>query len=486
MKRESELRRYGFYLACAVALQFYLLIAIRPITPSSFLLPSSLLIAFLLISKIVWRHYPNQDTNITSIVLQQRHYFLHELSIYGLMAIIAMVALLEFLAVTWLDAIYLGGVILTFGYFASMDLTLERTQRWYEQGLEQDMSAFRLHPIAANLRHKLAIALAIILFFMLLAGLKVYSSFSPSLSQHQDTLSSFFIDVVFFLAILVCLALWLTRGFAHNFHYILESQLRVLRDIQAGDLTKNVPILSQNELGLMGMQLNRLIEYIRKREKLEHLLQRVVSPDIMEKLLTTDKETLKHGEEREVAILFCDIRDFTGISEAASAEDIILFLNTFFAELSELVSLHDGIINKFMGDAILAVYGGDDANAAIDNAMRTACKITQRVQQFQLPDGSPLATGTGIHFGRVVAGTIGSEHRYEYTFLGDAVNTASRLQGLTRRLGYPIIVSADAYALLSTPLQKELDDLGSYRLRGKSDEIRAYGGPIIGSSQNIH
>jgi len=178
-----------------------------------------------------------------------------------------------------------------------------------------------------------------------------------------------------------------------------------------------------------------------------------------------------------VAILFCDIRGFTEMSEGSSAADIILFLNSFFSELSEIVTRNRGTINKFMGDAILAVYGGENASEAIDAAMNTANEITLRVRQMRLPNGGSPETGSGIHFGRVVAGTIGSEQRYEYTFLGDAVNTASRLQGLSKRFGYPIIVSAEAYENLSDYLRPGLVDLGQHMVRGKSEPLHIYGGP---------
>ena len=166
------------------------------------------------------------------------------------------------------------------------------------------------------------------------------------------------------------------------------------------------------------------------------------------------------------------------MSEGIPAEELIIFLNTFFSELSEIVSRYNGIINKFMGDAILAVYSTEHPTWAIDNAMATALDIAHRVHQFPLPDGSPSSAGIGIHFGKVVAGTIGSEQRYEYTYLGDAVNTASRLEGLSKRLGHSIIISADAYQMLSDELKVGFVDLGPQKVRGKAEALHVFGGPI--------
>jgi adenylate cyclase len=144
--------------------------------------------------------------------------------------------------------------------------------------------------------------------------------------------------------------------------------------------------------------------------------------------------------------------------------------------MSNIVSMHNGIVNKFMGDAILAIYGLDsDGESAAENAINTAMAILEHTRKIELPDGTSLETGIGIHTGRVVAGTIGSEERYEYTFIGDAVNTASRLDGLSKRLGYGIIISEDAYKLLPSHSRLDFVDLGDHDVRGKTDQVHVYG-----------
>jgi adenylate cyclase len=459
-----------------MAMEIYQLLTFNQVNLATLLLPLGYLATLLLLSTLVWRRYQWNEARPKSLSGQQHHHFLLELSIYAAVATLSVLFSHFLLNTPVTDSVCSGIVMLTFGYFAGVDTTLAASREWFRNGVEQNIETFRLIPTAISLRRATLSVLTLILLFNLSAALKLYIVFSAHQLDYQPVITEFVIDQVFYLITLSVLMVWAIRRYSHNLHYILESQLMALRDAQAGEFTRKIPILSQNELGIMGIQLNRLVDYVHDREKVEQLLKRVVSPDIMEKLLNTDTETLKHGEEREVAILFCDIRGFTEMSEATSAEEVIMFLNTYFSELSEIVSSYNGIINKFMGDAILAVYSTEHPTWAIDNAMATALDIVAKIKDLELPDGSPSSAGIGIHFGKVVAGTIGSEQRYEYTFLGDTVNTASRLEGLSKRLKHSIIVSSDAYTMLSPPLKASLVDLGLHQLRGKSEQMHVYGG----------
>jgi class 3 adenylate cyclase len=472
--------RYGYYGVGMLTLVVYQLLTLHPITATILLLPFGYLLVMLVVNKFIWARYPWSESRPKSLSGQQRRHFLRELSLYAVVATASIIISTIFLDVRVTDALCSGLIIITFGYFAGVDTTLAASREWFRAGVEQSPDTFRLIPTSVTLKRATLSVLTLILLFSLSAALKLNIGLAAHSDEYQPVVTEFAIDLIFYLGMVSALMVWAIRGYSRNLHHIIEPQLKVVRDAQAGEFTRTIPILSQNELGLLGIQLNRLVEYVHDREKVEHMLRKVVSPDIMEKLLTTDTETLKHGEQRDVAILFCDIRGFTEMTEATSAEEVILFLNTFFSELSEIVSRYNGIINKFMGDAILAVYSTEHPTWAIDNAMATALDIAKRVSHLQLPDGSPAEAGIGIHFGRVVAGTIGSEQRYEYTFLGDAVNTASRLEGLSKRLGHTIIVSSEAYQMLSSPLKSSLVDLGLHQVRGKAEQLHIFGGPTEG------
>jgi class 3 adenylate cyclase len=470
--------RYGYYVVSMLTLTVYQLHTLETNNLTIYLLPFVYLALMYLVGKLVWGRFQLEEQRPASLARQQRLHFLRELSLYAVIATASMVISTLLYQVPLADALCSTLIIITFGYFAGVDTTLAASREWFKLGVEQNPDSFRLIPTSVAMKRVALSVLTLILLFSLSATLKLSLALAAAPEDIQPAMIAFATELLFYLVMLSALMVWSIRGYSRSLHSIIEPQLKVVRDAQAGEFTQMIPILSQNELGLMAIQLNRLVDYVHDREKVEQMLRRVVSPDIMEKLLNTDTETLKHGEQRDVAILFCDIRGFTEMTEAASADDVILFLNTFFSELSEMVSRYNGIINKFMGDAILAVYSTEHAAWAIDNAMATALDIAKRVSDLKLPDGSPAQAGIGIHFGRVVAGTIGSEQRYEYTFLGDAVNTASRLEGLSKRLGHTIIVSSDAYQMLSEPLKDELVDLGQHNVRGKSEQLHIYGGRV--------
>jgi adenylate cyclase len=285
----------------------------------------------------------------------------------------------------------------------------------------------------------------------------------------------FIVDTFFVFGVILVLTLRLIHSYSMNMQHLFSTQLDVLRNVQSGDYTEYVPIVTRDEFGLLARQINIMIDGLRDREHIRKTLERIVSPSIMEKLLTTDDRTLKYGQEYDVAILFCDLREFTRFSEQSSAEDVIFFLNSYFSQMVKIVTANRGIINKFMGDAVLAVYGLDESEASVNDAVATAKTILEHGRNIMMPDGKHLDIGVGIHSGRVVAGTIGSDERYEYTFIGDAVNTASRLDGLTKRLGYSIIISGDAYSRLNEASKRLFTDMGMQVVRGKDEPVHVYG-----------
>lgn len=410
------------------------------------------------------------------VLLRPRRQFWFDLSLYLLVGITIFTLHIVFYMQPLGLALKVIIGTLIIGYFASIDNALCKERYWFSNSPHITRTDFKFSPLSS----KLSLFLTITMFIgMTITGLVAYIDLGLfALNSKLDdatVMQVFIIDIFFVFGVILVLTLRLIHSYSLNMQHIFSTQLDVLRNVQTGDFTEYVPIVTRDEFGLIARQINIMIDSLRDKEHLRKTLERIVSPSIMEKLLTTDDKTLKCGQEYNVAILFCDLREFTRFSEQSSAEDVIFFLNAYFSQMVKIVSANRGIINKFMGDAVLAVYGLDEGGTSVEDAVNTARTILEHAGNIMMPDGKHLDIGIGIHSGRVIAGTIGSEERYEYTFIGDAVNTASRLDGLTKRLGYSIIISGDAYGALNEVRKRLFTDLGMQVVRGKDEPVHVYG-----------
>lgn len=284
-----------------------------------------------------------------------------------------------------------------------------------------------------------------------------------------------FLEMMLVATILLGVSIYLLYLYNRNLFYVLGMQINVLRRVEEGGFDIFMPIVSEDELGLLAHYHGIMIERLRDRERLYQTLKKSVGPNIMAKLLNTDAQTLKQGQAYDVAILFCDLRGFSSLGESASAEEIILFLNVYFAEVSSVISKHEGIVNKFMGDAVLAIFGLESKGNAVAQAVKAGLEIIEHSADIVMPNAMHPETGVGIHFGPVAAGTIGSDERYEYTVVGDAVNKASRLESLSKRLDYSVILSKVAYERLEGGMRAKFVDLGAHQVRGRSEPIHVFG-----------
>lgn len=230
----------------------------------------------------------------------------------------------------------------------------------------------------------------------------------------------------------------------------------VIGTLHVGNLSNNYfsPLISDSVdifAKGAGMVLENAILFNRisgMEKQIRTVFSKFVPPEIINDLLDSPEgETeMKVGEKRTVAILFSDIRSFTVISENNSAEKIVSFLNTYFQQMVSEIKEQGGIIDKFIGDAILAIFGAPvsyEDNAA--RAVRAAAGMIERlpeiaVEGLNLPQGG-FNIGVGIHEGSVIVGNIGSQDKFDYTVIGDNVNLASRLEGITKHYHRRIIIS---------------------------------------------
>jgi len=217
--------------------------------------------------------------------------------------------------------------------------------------------------------------------------------------------------------------------------------------------------------------------YYRQRNSLRSAFSGYVSPAVMKAIQGGRLRPNRSGERCHVAVLFADIRGFTERSEKEAAEALIALLNRYFAEMTAAIHSHGGIVDKLIGDGLMASFGTPQPLPLPErNALEAARDMLRRLarlnRQLAAAGQATLSIGIGVHCGEVLAGFVGSKKRNDYTLIGDAVNTASRLEGITKRLGYPIVCSTAVAEAVGRP--EFLTDLGEQALRGHSP-MRLYG-----------
>ncbi len=197
--------------------------------------------------------------------------------------------------------------------------------------------------------------------------------------------------------------------------------------------------------GAVGLQLRRQfaasIQAATARDRVTNLFGQHVSPQVVERLMAEGME--EASDIHRVAVMFVDFRSFTEAARSRSPQQVVDRLDGAFAVLVEILDRHGGIVNKFLGDGFLALFGAPfEAPEAAQHAVAAAREMLAAMEGINAGSGWPLRIGIGIHFGEVVAGNIGSPRRKEYTVIGDTVNFASRLEALNKEFGSQLLVSS--------------------------------------------
>ncbi len=225
------------------------------------------------------------------------------------------------------------------------------------------------------------------------------------------------------------------------------------------------------------IMLYRIVFEQAEQRATKGVMGKYLSPAVMTEVLK-DPEGLKlGGEKREMSVLFSDIRGFTSVSEKMDPQSLVAFLNEYLTEMTSLVFDHQGVLDKYMGDAIMAIWGAptEQPNHA-EQACRTAFHMMRRLRELQpawsergLP---PLNIGVGVNTGPMTAGNVGSKMRFDYTVMGDAVNLGSRLEGVNKEYGTNILISDGTYAQVKDVMVCRFLDL--IAVKGKKEPTGIY------------
>jgi class 3 adenylate cyclase len=223
-------------------------------------------------------------------------------------------------------------------------------------------------------------------------------------------------------------------------------------------------------------ELNRNLQ--RAKELLATSFQRYMSVHLLDRVLGSSSPLSLSGERRTVTILMSDIRDFTPLAEHMTPEDLVEFLNQYFGVMVSIVLKNDGLLDKFMGDAIMAVFGAmstgkDDALRAVKAAVEMRDALKTLNDEWAACSKPRIKIGIGIATGEGIVGNIGSEERMEFTVIGQGVNYAQRIEGLTKVFPCPILISERTYDEVKDTVSATR--YGPVEIKGKTDPIAVYG-----------
>lgn len=306
-------------------------------------------------------------------------------------------------------------------------------------------------------------------------GLPAYTTSAAMLTVgllgHADGAGALALTALVSLAVGIGLSTELTMLLGDAITAPVRRMQTQLARVRQGDFTARTPVTSSDELGELTQDVNLMTRGLAEREEMREAFGTYMDKAVVELILSG--EFPPEGVEVEASILFCDVRGFTSYAETASAPEVIATLNEMFSVIVPIVEHYGGHVDKFLGDGLLAVFGTPREYADhADRAVAAACEIGA-VDVF---GESGLTVGVGVNSGTVVAGPLGGAGRLNFSVIGDAVNTAARVEAATRRTGDDVLITEATRALLTE--ERELRPRGGIELKGKAEPVELYA-PVV-------
>lgn len=294
----------------------------------------------------------------------------------------------------------------------------------------------------------------------------------------MKTFSTFRIKNAMLLAnslIFMGVGIWLTFLVSSNLTKPLGEITRVLRGVRHGQFDRKVRVTSNDEIGYAGDVINEMNEGLKERDFIKETFGKYVAQEVRDEVLSG--RIPLDGEMKEVSILFADLRDFTPMTESSDPKLVVRMMNSYFKEMAEAIQEQGGLVLQFLGDEIYAVFGApvsrpDHPLRAVRAGLEMGRRLGDLNKRFTEKNWPILRHGIGIHTGEALAANIGSPDRLSYLLVGDTVNLASRLQGLTRSMGTEMILSKST--LLRLEDQTRFKKLDETKVKGRSEPVEIY------------
>jgi adenylate cyclase len=318
-------------------------------------------------------------------------------------------------------------------------------------------------------------------------------------TEHRDVfyraVNQIYLQSGFILILTLAVALILLYVFVRYLTRPLNNVVRAMKEIiGSSDLTGRVELQYKDEIGDLGHTFNLMTGQLEKaynqiksyafksviaqkrEQKIRNIFQKYVPADVIDQFMSRP-ESMLVGDSRILAVLFSDIRGFTRISESMAPEQIVESLNTYFTEMVDIILKHKGIVDKYIGDAIMAFFGApvkhDDD---VSQAVHTGFDMLETLETFnsrQAKRNRPqFRIGIGLNYGVVTIGNIGSEKKMDYTVIGDMVNLASRLEELTKVYDVPFLISESIYSRVKKDVPCRMID--KVMVKGKTKGTRIF------------
>ncbi|MGZ3780829.1 MAG: adenylate/guanylate cyclase domain-containing protein [Pseudobdellovibrionaceae bacterium] len=241
------------------------------------------------------------------------------------------------------------------------------------------------------------------------------------------------------------------------------------------DVKARAHVKSQDEVGDLATAFDGMTEGLKERDKVKNLFSKFHGSSVAEDLI--NKDIGVGGQSKEVVVFFSDIRGFTAFSEKRSPEEVVEMLNEYFGVMVKIINANGGVVDKFIGDAIMAVWGAPQASDRDAHKAVRAClemrKALENLNELRISRSQPpINIGMGLHAGAAISGTIGSDERMEYTVIGNTVNTASRIEASTKAFGADLLISDSVIEKIGEDFKIEL--AGAAEVKGRSEALKMF------------
>jgi adenylate cyclase len=277
--------------------------------------------------------------------------------------------------------------------------------------------------------------------------------------------------------IVLSLALFAIFVFSMTLTSPIEKLASLIASVSKGnfDVKATAHVKSHDEVGDLAQAFDHMTDGLKERDKVKSLFSKFHGSSVAEDLI--NKDIGVGGQSKEVVVFFSDIRGFTAFSEKRKPEEVVAMLNEYFAVMVGIINKHGGVVDKFIGDAIMAIWGAPKGSERDPhNALRACIEMRrglEKLNENRLARGEPaLMIGMGLHAGAAISGTIGSDERMEYTVIGNTVNTASRIEASTKAFGADLLVTDDVISRVGGEFI--VDYAGSAEVKGRSEALKMY------------